>query len=73
MAITTVQLADPKAMIKLSMIWGKKLIWEKIFWKLSKSIEKKINFGGIANISPVDLIAEEIKKKMGKKKIRPIK
>ena len=66
-----VQLADPKAMIKLSIILGKNLIWEKAFWKLSKSIEKKSILGGIANISLVGLTAEEIKKKIGKKKISP--
>ena len=67
----TVQLADPKAMIKLSTILGKNLIWEKVFRKLSKSIEKKSILGGIVNISLVGLIAEEIKKKTGKKKISP--
>ena len=60
-------------MIKLSIILGKNLIWEKAFWKLSKSIEKKSILGGIANISLVGLTAEEIKKKIGKKNINPIK
>ena len=58
-------------MIKLSIILGKNLIWEKAFWKLSKSIEKKSILGGIANISLVGLTAEETKKKIGKKKISP--
>ena len=58
-------------MIKLSTILGKNLIWEKVFRKLSKSIEKKSIFGGMANISLVGLTAEEIKKKIGKKKISP--
>ena len=52
---------------------GKKLIWERVFWKFSKSIEKKSNLGGMANISLVGLIAEDIKKKIGKKNINPIK
>ena len=68
MAITKVQLADPKAIIKLSIILGKKLIWEKAFWKFFRSIEKKSILGGMANISLVGLIAEDIKKKIGKKK-----
>ena len=55
-------------MIKLSIILGKKLILEKIFRKL-KSIEKKNILGGMANISFVGLIAEEIKKKIKEKKI----
>ena len=71
MAITNVQLADPKAIIKLSTILGKKLIWEKTFWRLFKLIEKKNILGGMANISFVGLIADEIKKKIGKKKIKP--
>ena len=58
-------------MIKLSTILGKKLIWENTFLKFSKSIEKKRILGGIANISLVGLTAEEIKKKIGKKKISP--
>ena len=41
MAITKVQLADPKAIIKLSIILGKKSICEKAFWKFFRSIEKK--------------------------------
>ena len=57
-------------MIKLSIILGTKLIWEKIFRKL-KSIEKKNILGGMAKISFVDLMAEEIKKNKGKKNIRP--
>ncbi len=57
-------------MIKLSIIVGIKLILEKIFRKL-KSIEKKNILGGMANISFVGLIAEEIKKNKGKKNIRP--
>ena len=71
MAIIKVQLADPKAIIKLSTILGKKLIWENTFLMLSKSIEKKSILGGMANISPVGLIDEVIKKKIGKKKISP--
>ena len=73
MAMTKVQPADPKAIIKLSTMLGKKLIWERVFWKFSKSIEKKSNLGGMANISLVGLIAEDIKKKIGKKKISPIR
>ena len=73
MAMTKVHPADPKAIIKLSTMLGKKLIWERVFWKFSKSIEKKSNFGGMANISLVGLIAEDIKKKIGKKNINPIK
>ena len=57
-------------MIKLSIILGIKLILEKIFRTL-KSIEKKNILGGMANISFVGLIAEEIKKNKGKKNIRP--
>ena len=71
MAIIKVQPADPKAMIKLSTILGKKLIWENTFLKFSKSIEKKSILGGMANISLVGLIAEVIKKKIGKKKTNP--
>ena len=59
-------------MIKLSTILGKKLIWEKTFLKFFKSIEKKRILGGMANISFVGLIAEVIKKKIGKKNINPI-
>ena len=73
MAITKVQLADPKAIIKLSKILGKKSICEKAFWKFFRSIEKKSILGGMANISLVGLIAEDIKKKIGKKNINPIK
>ena len=50
---------------------GKYLRWKKIFLKLSKLIEKKNILGGIVNISFVGLMAEEIKKKIGKKKIKP--
>ena len=73
MAITKVQLADPKAIIKLSIILGKKSICEKAFWKFFRSTEKKSILGGMANISLVGLIAEDIKKKIGKKNINPIK
>jgi len=38
-----------------------------------RSIEKKSIVGGMANISLVGLIAEDIKKKIGKKNINPIK
>ena len=38
---------------------------------VTKSIEKKSILGGMANIAFVGLTAEEIKKKIGKKKISP--